>query len=118
MTRTSLTELREEMREVARGDRRASPLPAGPLLTALSRESLDLLGVLLRQRPPTVTALVSITGRAQPNVSRSLQTLAAHGLVRLVREGREVRPEAIVSKLTLDLTTGTYETAPASENAV
>jgi hypothetical protein len=38
-----------------------------------------------------------ITGRAQPNVSRSLQTQADHGLVRLVREGREVRPEAIAS---------------------
>ena len=112
MTRTSLAELREEMRGVARGERRASPLPAGPLLAALSRESLDLLGVLLRRRPASITELVSITGRAQPNVSRSLQTLAAHGLVRLVREGREVRPEAIASAVTVDLATGTYEAAP------
>jgi predicted transcriptional regulator len=118
MTRTSLTELREEMRGVARGERRASPLPAGPLLAALSRESLDLLGVLLRQRPASITELVSMTGRAQPNVSRSLQTLAAHGLVRLVREGREVRPEAAASALTLDLATGTYQAVPVSESTV
>jgi predicted transcriptional regulator len=102
------------MRGVARGERRASPLPAGPLLAVLSREALDLLGVLLRQRPASVTALVAITGRAQPNVSRSLQILAAHGLVRLVREGREVRPDPIASAVTVDLATGTYEAAPVS----
>lgn len=117
MTRTFLSELREEMRGVARGERHASPLPAAPLLAALSRESLDLLGVLLRQRPASIAELVSITGRAQPNVSRSLQTLAAHGLVRLVREGREgreVRPEPAASAVTVDLATGTYEAAPVA----
>jgi DNA-binding transcriptional ArsR family regulator len=114
MTRTSLAELREEMRGAARGERRAAPLPAGPLLAVLSRESLDLLGVLLRRRPESVTELVAMTGRAQPNVSRSLQTLAAHGLVRLVREGREVRPEAVASAVTVDLATGTYEAVPVT----
>ncbi len=121
VARTSLAELREEMRGVARGERRASPLPAGPLLAALSRESLDLLGVLLRRRPASITELVAMTGRAQPNVSRSLQTLAAHGLVRLVREGREVRPEAIASAVKVDLATGTVEAepvTPTSESAL
>ncbi len=112
MTRTSLTELREEMRGVARGERQASPLPAAPLLAALTRDALDLLGVVLRERPATVTALVALTGRAQPNVSRSLQLLAKYRLIRLVREGREVRPEPIASAVRVDLTTGTYETTP------
>ena len=116
MTQTPLTELREEMRAVARGERRATPLPAAPLLAALSREALDLLGVLLRHRPANMTELVSMTGRAQPNISRSLQALAAHGLVRLVREGREVRPEAIARAVILDLATGTYEMAPVTES--
>jgi predicted transcriptional regulator len=112
MTRTSLSELREEMRGVARGERLAAPLPAGPLLAVLSREALDLLGVLLRQRPASVTELAATTGRAQPNISRSLQVLSAHGLVRLVRDGREVRPEPIASAVTVDLTTGTYQATP------
>ncbi len=112
MTQTSLVELREEMRSVARGERRAAPLPAGPLLAVLTREALDLLAVLLRERPASVTALVAITGRAQPNVSRSLQVLAAHGLVRLVRNGRDVRPEPVASAVTVDLATGTYEAVP------
>jgi predicted transcriptional regulator len=112
MTRRSLTELREEMRGVARGERQASSLPAAPLLAALSPEALDLLGVLLRERPASVAELVALTGRAQPNVSRSLQLLARHRLIRLVRDGREVRPEAIASAVRVDLATGTYETTP------
>ena len=115
MRRTSLTALREEMRAVARGERDPSPRPAAPLLAALSPEVLDLLGVVLRERPRSVAQLVALTGRAQPNVSRSLQQLAGHGLVRLIREGREVRPEPVARLLTVDLATGTYETAPIAE---
>jgi predicted transcriptional regulator len=114
MTRKSLTELREEMRSVARGERRAAPLPAAPLLAALSSESLELLGVLLRERPATVSELVALTGRAQPNISRSLQLLAGHQLIRLVRVGREVRPEPIAVSVHVDLATGTFETTPTS----
>jgi predicted transcriptional regulator len=117
MTLQALNDLREEMRAVARGDRNASPLPAAPLLAALSREALDLLGVLLRERPASVTELVSMTGRSQPNISRSLQVLAGHGLIQLVRDGREVRPQPIVSALKVDLATGTYEATPVTAAA-
>jgi predicted transcriptional regulator len=75
------------------------------------------LGILLREQPATITALVKLTGRAQPNISRSLQFLARYRLIRLVREGREVRPEPIVKALRVDLATGTYETTPLSETA-
>src|SRR6266705_2714074 len=108
MTRKSLTELREEMRAVARGEQKAAPLPA-----ALSREALELLGILLREHPATVTELVTLTGRSQPNISRSLQLLAKYRLIRLVKDGREVRPEPIAKVLRVDLATGTYETTPA-----
>ena len=114
MKRTSLVALREEMRAVARGERSASPRPAGPLLTALSPEALDLLSVLLQERPASIGDVVRLTGRAQPNVSRSLQQLANFGLVRLVRTGREVRPEPLVRTLRMDLANGTYETEPVS----
>jgi len=115
--RKSTTELKEEMRAVARGERRASPLPAAPLLAALSREALELLGVLLREHPANVTELVTLTGRGQSNISRSLQLLAKHRLIRLVREGREIRPEAIVKTVSVDLVSGTYETTPISKVA-
>ena len=78
MTRKSLNELRAEMRAVVCGERKAAPLPAAPLLAALSNESLDLLQILLRERPVTVNELVALTGSAQSNVSRSLQLLGSH----------------------------------------
>jgi DNA-binding transcriptional ArsR family regulator len=117
LTRKSLVELRKEMRAVARGERKPSPLPAAPLFAALSKESLDLLGTLLREHPATISEVVAMTGRAQSNVSRSLQLLAKLGLVRLVREGREVRPEAVAKTLSVDLASGTYETTPAAGRA-
>ena len=117
MTRTSLAELRDEMRGVARGERQPAPLPAAPLLAALSPEALDLLRVLLQQRPATVGELVTLTGRAQSNVSRSLQVMARHQLVRLVREGREIRPLPVTRSVQVDLMTGTYETTPLAGHA-
>ena len=110
-----MTELREEMRAVARGERQAAPLPAAPLLAALSREALELLSVLLREHPANVTELVTLTGRAQSNISRSLQLLAGHRLIRLVRDGRDIRPEPIAKSVRVDLATGTYEATPLSE---
>jgi predicted transcriptional regulator len=109
-----LAVLREQMRAVARGEAKTPARPAAPLLAALSPEALDLLGVLLRERPATISDLVALTGRAQPNLSRSLQQLASHGLVGLVRSGREVRPEPLVTGLRVDLLTGTYEPEAAS----
>ena len=117
MTRKSLNSLKEEMRAVARGERKASPLPAAPMLSALSKESLELLGVLLREKPSSVSELVAITGRAQSNVSRSLQLLAKLRLIRLVKDGRGVRPEPIAKTLQVDLATGTYETTPLVDAA-
>lgn len=111
MTRKSLAELREEMLGVSRGVRPPSPLPAAPLLASLTPEAIELMGTLLRERPRNVRELVALTGRAQPNISRSLQLLARHQLVRLVREGRDVRPEPIASEVKVNLVTGTYETS-------
>ncbi len=58
--------------------------------------------------------LVARTGRAQPNVSRSLQLLARYNLVRLVHENREIRPELVAKEVRLNLMTGTYEMTAAA----
>lgn len=117
MERTSLKTLRDEMRAVARGERAPSPRSAAILFSALSPEALTLLRAVLQERPETIAKLAELTERAQPNVSRSLQQLAALGLVRLERDGREVRPVALVRSLIVDLTTGTYRTEPTPEAA-
>lgn len=108
--RRSLADVREEMRAVVRGEREPSARPAAALMSALSAEALELLSLIWRERPKTIGEVAELTGRAQPNVSRSLQQLAQLGLVRLHRDGREVRPEPLVRTLELDLMTATYET--------
>lgn len=112
-TNKNLAELRDEMRAVARGDRAAPDRPTEPLAAALSsEESVELMKILINERPESIGALARRVGRAQPNVSRSLQQLARLGLVRLTKEGREVRPEAVAREVRFDLTAGTYRTVP------
>ncbi|MEO8715813.1 MAG: helix-turn-helix domain-containing protein [Acetobacteraceae bacterium] len=114
MTKVSLTQLREEMRAVARGEREASALPAVAVLGVLSSPgNLELLQIIGRERPESVSRLSELSGRAPSNVSRSLQQLARHGLIRLVREGKEVRPVSVAARIDVDLHQGTYRTAAA-----
>jgi predicted transcriptional regulator len=108
MTRQPIAELREQMRAVARGDRRAAPLPAAPLLGTLTAEALELLRLISERMPGNVQELATLSDRSQPNVSRSLQALAKHGLLKLVRQGREVRPVPLAREVRVDLRTGTY----------
>lgn len=110
-------ELLEEMRAVARGDRPASPRPATQTLSALTVEAFNLLSTMASQNPSSVTELAELTGRTQPNVSRSLHLLAKHGIVKLVREGREVRPELLTRRITIDVSTGSVEPAAPREVA-
>jgi predicted transcriptional regulator len=112
VTRRSLKALQEEMRAVAGGAGKPEALSAAPLLAALTRESFELLGILFKERVATVTQLTDLTGRAQPNISRSLQLLAQHRLIRLVRDGREVRAQPIARRVSVDLSSGTYEATP------
>lgn len=114
MARKVLTDFGDELRAVARGERKPSPRPASPLLNALSAESLELLQALGLRRPATVGQLADILGKAQSNVSRTLQRLAGHGLVRLVRAGKEVRPELISSVVKINLIKLTVEVCEAA----
>jgi predicted transcriptional regulator len=109
MPRKSLADLRDEMRAVARGERMPSPRPAASVLTALTAETLELLNVIATHPATTVSGLAQHLGKAQSNVSRSLQRLAGHGLVRLVREGREVRPQLVSTEIKVDLINKTVQ---------
>lgn len=94
------------------------PLPAKPLVMALTGESLELMSVIIRQRPSTVSELADMAGRAVSNVARSLKTLKELGLIRMVRVGSAVRPEAIAGALHLDLLNGTYTALPLDEDVL
>jgi predicted transcriptional regulator len=113
MAKKSLNDLREEMRAVTRGERKPAPLPAREVLSVLSSpEHAQLLQVIHQKRPENVSLLAELTGRAQSNISRSLQQLAKHGLIKLVRNGREVRPVPCATTISISLADNTYETVP------
>lgn len=84
-----------EMKAVARGDR---PAPRGARGTSydtidaytrlLTRDNRTLLRLIRDKRPQSVAELVRLSGRAQPNVTRTLKKLSDAGLVGLVRRGK------------------------------
>lgn len=119
MTRT-LPELRDEMRAVVRGERaapehlRATPPPPPPdLVSVLTPANRHLLALIACERPATVSALAMLAGRAQANVTRSLQDLARVGAVELVRNGPAVRPELRIATVHVDLTRNAFRTEAA-----
>ncbi len=118
MVRKALVELRDEMRAVVRGDRLAPPRPAATtLLSALTEDALEMLNVIATTPATTVSGLAQRLGKAQPNVSRALQKLAAYGIVRLVREGREVRPELVSAGIKVNFLDKTIEAFPPQRAA-
>ena len=79
----SLRSLREEMKAVARGARPASDA-AEPsfnsveaLVRLLTPENRRLLATIRDRKPQSVAALAELTGRAQPNLTRTLAKLEA-----------------------------------------
>lgn len=111
MTKTtrSLTDLRDELRSVARGERPApdwmkAERQAPPdIMSVITPGNRELMQLIAECRPATVSELAEMAGRKMPNVSRSLQDLARVGLVRLVREGMSIRPELATREIKIDL---------------
>jgi DNA-binding MarR family transcriptional regulator len=52
----------------------------------------ELLGIIATKQPRSVSELATLTGRLQPNVSRSLSALARAGLLTVTQDGRASIP--------------------------
>ena len=107
----SLRELRDEMKAVARGQK---PSPAGAarpsfnsveaLVRLLTPENRRLLSLIRDRKPESMTELREWTGRAQPNLSRTLAKLEAAGLVTMKPgRGRRKVPQVRVRKITVQI---------------
>lgn len=55
----------------------------------------DLIRIICEDHPQSVNELAQLSGRAESNVSRSLKRLEAYGIVRMVKAGKQRRPEAL-----------------------
>lgn len=102
----SLASLEEEMRAVARGERPAPADAAKPsfnsvdaLVRLLTPENRRLLALIRDRKPGSVSELVQMTGRAQPNLTRTLAKLEAAGFITMKSVGRRKAPSAAIKKI-------------------
>jgi predicted transcriptional regulator len=104
----SVAEQRARSLAIAAGTRQRDPEEPNvwfPSVIAVSRvlsdENIALLKVIREQRPASMDALAKVVGKQAPNVSRSLHMMEQYGLVRLVKHGRTVMPEATSEHVTV-----------------
>jgi predicted transcriptional regulator len=112
----SLDDLRQEVHGVLRGERPSPLASAEPVSKVLAPESMEVLRVLVLHSPDSVRALAKHLGRSEPNVSRTLSMLHRHGLIRMVRQGQQVRPVVLAQNICIDLdcTTGAFTAKQAA----
>lgn len=106
----SLKNLEAEMRAVARGERSApkdAALPSFESVDALMRlltpENRVLLAVIRDRKPRSIAELSEMTGRAQPNLTRTLAKLEAVGFVHMRTEERRKVPTTTIHKLRVEI---------------
>src|ERR1700746_2530471 len=116
--------IKERLLAAARGEKPFTPeepklwfASIDAFLRVLTPENRQMLSIISREHPRSVSALAVRLGRDQGNVSRALSLLEQYGFVRLTREGREKRPEAAITQidLHLDLSQERIEITPAPE---
>jgi predicted transcriptional regulator len=105
-----LASLEKEMRAVARGKRAAPADAAKPsfnsvdaLIRLLTPENRRLLALIRDRKPGSVAELVQMTGRAQPNLTRTLAKLEAAGFIRMKTVGRRKAPSAAIKKIVVEI---------------
>jgi predicted transcriptional regulator len=106
----SHTALRDEMMAVARGER---PVPAHAgtptfesveaLTRLLTPENRRLLALIRDRRPQSIAELAELSGRAAPNLTRTLAKLEAVGFVRMQTVERRKVPVVAVQKLRFEI---------------
>ena len=102
--------LRKEMKAVASG-KAATPKNADgisfdsveALLRLLTPQNRALLAVIRDKKPQSIAELAELTGRAQPNLTRTLGKLEAIGFVRFTSVNRRKIPMAAVRSLKINI---------------
>lgn len=105
-----LASVERQMRAVARGERSAPTDAAKPsfnsveaLVRLLTPANRRLLALIRDRKPRSVAELVQMTGRAQPNLTRTLTKLEAAGFIRTITVGRRKAPSAAIKKIVVEI---------------
>jgi predicted transcriptional regulator len=95
---------------VARGERSAprdahkpSFNSAEAIVRRLTPQNRRLLALIRDRTPGSVAELVAMTGRAQPNLTRTLAKLEAAGLIRMMTVGRRKAPSVAVKRIVVEI---------------
>ncbi len=106
----NLRALREDMKAVARGERPASSdarktsfNSVEAVVRLLTPANRRLLSLIRDQKPQSVAELVALTGRAQPNLTRTLAKLEAAGFIRMKLVGRRKAPSATIKRIVVEI---------------
>ncbi len=99
------------MRDVVAGRRRRSAADPDIWFSSvesfakvLSEKNRALLALIAVQRPDSIEALATRSGRAKSNLSRTLRTMERYGLVRLEKgHGRKLKPVVTFGRVELRL---------------
>lgn len=106
----SHTNLRNEMMAVARGEKPA-PAWAGThtfesvdaLMRLLTPENRQLLALIRDRKPQSIAELAEISGRAAPNLTRTLAKLEAVGFVQMETVERRKVPTTAMRSLRVEI---------------
>ncbi len=115
----SYAEMKRRTMAVARGKLRTSSGEPKVWFTStesfakvLSAGNRELLRVIARHSPGSLDELVRLTGKAKPNLSRTLKTMAGYGLIRLRRGPRgRIAPMVLHDRVELVLPLGAAKKA-------
>ena len=106
----NLKALRAEMKAVARGQRRPSRNAARAsfdsieaVIRLLTSDNRRLLALIRDRKPESVAALAAMTGRAQPNLTRTLAKLEAAGFISMTAAGRRKVPRVAVQRIVVEI---------------
>ncbi len=72
------------------------------LAQVLSPENQQLLQVIVRKQPKSLTELEALTGRAKSNLSRTLKRLERYGIVKLHKEKNALVPEVAATHFSVE----------------
>lgn len=90
-----------QKRTIAIAEGRFKPKPGDPkiwftslrsLAELLSEGNQELLDIIRKEKPGSLAELSQLSGRAVPNLSRTLKRMEQHGIVELRKTDHAIRP--------------------------
>ena len=88
----------------ARGEPKVWFISIESFAKVLSERNRELLALIVRENPDSLTALAALSGRSKSNLSRTLKTMSRYGLVEL-QQGQHgtLVPRVPYSQVRLDV---------------